>query len=131
MKVLNLFLALVMFSVIGMIYLQTAQKREAYVDQSPFELIHPSKLAVIQGLSSTFPNKALVFEEDPSKPSVDGTTQAPKSMFTFAFNKASPECCGTDNSTGYSSSGGCICITDKQKEYFTKNSQVANIGCMA
>ena len=95
------------------------RKSEAYTNTS-FELIDPKRLAVIQGLSSTFPNKALEFEDDTSKPSVDGTPNGPKSMFLFAFNKASPECCVNGKGNGYSSSSGCICLSDNQKKYFSR-----------
>ena len=104
-------------------YLSTtlfSHKNETYTNTSSFELIDPKRLAVIQGLSSTFPNKPLEFEDDTSKPSVDGTPNGQKSMFLFAFNKASPECCVNGKGNGYSSSSGCICLSDNQKKYFSR-----------
>lgn len=127
--IVNLFLMIVFVTVVGLIFMQKKQGKEAYANGS-FDLVDPKRLAVIQGVTSTFPMKKLEFDEDPSKPSVDGTHDGPKSLFTFAFNKASPACCGTDNSAGYSSSAGCICITDNQKKYFQESSKSANIGCM-
>lgn len=113
-------ITIIVMSVVA--YLSTIlidRKSEAYTNTS-FELIDPKRLAVIQGLSSTFPNKALEFEDDTSKPSVDGTPNGPKSMFLFAFNKASPECCVNGKGNGYSSSSGCICLSDNQKKYFSR-----------
>lgn len=130
MNPLNLILILVLLSVVGVVYMQSKVqvRREAYADKC-VELIHPSKLVVIQGSSSNFSLKPSVFDEDPSKPSVDGTLNGPKSMFAFAFNKVSPECCGTDNSIGYSTSGGCVCISPEQKKYFSQSVEASKSRC--
>ena len=45
-------------------------------------------------------------------PSVDGVGDK-NSMFMFAYNKASPECCPSS----YSTSTGCVCSTDNQIDY--------------
>ena len=50
-------------------------------------------------------------------PSVDGTDSAPKSAAMFKFNKSAPECCPSP----YSTSSGCVCLTDKQKDYISAN----------
>lgn len=54
--------------------------------------------------------------EDIMKPEVDTDKH---SMVLFAYNKASPECCATDKAAGYSTSKGCICLTDFQKKNFS------------
>lgn len=86
------------------------------------ELIDPKKLAVFQGVTANNVEvKPIQFEDDSMKPSVDGSANGPKSLFMFAYNKVSPECCIGENSSGYSTSGGCVCITDKQRKYFSEN----------
>ena len=50
-------------------------------------------------------------------PSVDGCAGAPKSAAMFKFNRSSPECCPST----YSTSSGCVCLTDKQKNYISYN----------
>ena len=45
--------------------------------------------------------------------SVNGRKDGPKSMFMFAYNKYSPACCPST----YSTSRGCICMTDEQKKF--------------
>lgn len=88
------------------------------------ELIPENKLAVYQGVSANnTPLKSIEFEDDETKPSVDGSPNGPRSLFMFAYNKVSPECCLGERSGGYSTNGGCVCITDKQKQYFSENSK--------
>lgn len=85
---------------------------------SDYELINPKDLGVIQGVAgSDMQLKPFKLDTYNELPSVDGTAEGPQSMFAFAFNKCSPECCKA-NSGGYSCSGGCVCLTDKQKKYF-------------
>jgi len=88
------------------------------------ELIPQKKLAVYQGVTANnIPSKSIDFEEDEMKPSVDGSPNGPRSLFMFAYNKVSPDCCIGERSGGYSTNGGCVCITDKQKQYFSENSK--------
>lgn len=88
------------------------------------ELIPKQKLAVYQGVTANnIPLKPIAFEEDEMKPSVDGSPSGPRSLFMFAYNKVSPDCCIGERSGGYSTNGGCVCITDKQKQYFSENSK--------
>jgi hypothetical protein len=42
-------------------------------------------------------------------------------LFIFANNKSDPRCCLNEYNSGYSTSRGCVCLTDQQKEYLTKN----------
>ena len=88
------------------------------------ELIDPNKLAVFQGVTANnVPFKSINFEDSETKPSVDGSPNGPRSLFMFAFNKVSPECCLGSKSSGYSTSGGCVCITDKQHQYFSEKTK--------
>ena len=54
-------------------------------------------------------------------PSIDGDPNSPTRLFMLSNNKASINCCDDSN---YSTSNGCICITDKQKKYI--NSRGSN-----
>ena len=38
-----------------------------------------------------------------------------KSNFMFSFNEVKPECCPST----YTSSGGCVCVNEKQKEFLS------------
>lgn len=42
-------------------------------------------------------------------------------LFVFANNKSDPRCCLNEYNSGYSTSRGCVCLTDQQKQYMTKN----------
>lgn len=66
------------------------------------------------------PSKMLL-ENTNDIPTVEGGISGPRSLAVFAYNKAKPECCLFGNG-GYSTSGGCICITPKQDKWF------ANVG---
>ena len=104
---------------IGSIYVAPAKpaKNELF-NNSDKELLDRNKLLVIQG--NTIPDrggKKINFDQnDPSFQSVDGTNKTPKSMFMFAFNKCSPECCG---SSPYNCQGGCVCLTNNQANFIS------------
>lgn len=81
-------------------------------------MIPKEKLAVIQGTGSLpkDPIKPVIdFDNDPSAPPIDGDPRSTSQLFTFAFNKSSPECC--QDSGGLTSSKGCVCLTEKQKAW--------------
>ena len=46
-------------------------------------------------------------------PTVDGDPNSPKHMFMMAHNQSSPDCCPST----FSTSTGCVCLTDKQKQF--------------
>lgn len=50
---------------------------------------------------------------DLNAPTIDGSVDAPHSLAMLSFNKASPECCPSS----YSTNGGCVCMTDAQKDF--------------
>ena len=49
-------------------------------------------------------------------PTVDGTPNGKKFLFTFAHNVSSPKCCGS--SGGMSSDMGCVCYSPEQLKMF-------------
>lgn len=53
---------------------------------------------------------------------VDGK-DGPKDMFLFAANKASPECCPST----YSTSTGCICTTESQRNFINSRGNNHNL----
>lgn len=62
---------------------------------------------------------------DTSKPPVDGLknqNEKHNSMFLFRFNQFSPECCPST----YSTSKGCVCTTDFQREFIARRGKLLN-----
>lgn len=118
----NTILVLILIAIIFVGFMigdgQTLPKNNVEKYEQGYELINPKDLAVIQGVPSLDmklkPFKLDVYNE---LPSVDGTEEGPQSLFTFAYNKCSPACCKAD-SGGFSCTGGCVCLTEKQKQYF-------------
>ena len=92
------------------------KKQESF--QSEY-IIPQEKLAVIQGsqVPQTPTQPVGSFDNDPSGAPIDGDPNSPTQLFTFAFNKASPECCMDSE---FSTSQGCVCLTDKQKNWFSQ-----------
>lgn len=106
------------------------QKREQFKEN---ELIPMDKIVFVQGngVPDKDPGKIMFDQDDLAAQSVDGTPNAPKALFPFAFNKCDVSCCG--DSAGLSCNGGCVCLTPEQKRYFSNrgynnknNSCVAN-----
>jgi len=56
---------------------------------------------------------------NPEGPSVNGTENGKKSMSMFAFNHSDPKCCYGMNG-GYSTSGGCVCVTPQQQKFLAQ-----------
>ncbi len=92
------------------------QKRERFTSN---ELIPMDSIRFVQGngVPDKDPGKIMFDQDDPAAQSVDGTDKAPKALFPFAFNKCDVNCCG--DSAGLSCNGGCVCLTDEQKRYFS------------
>lgn len=78
-------------------------------------LLPKDKIVVVQGNSLPDLDKVqpIQFDEHESFPSVDGTKDGPRSLFSLSFNKCSPSCCPST----YSCGGGCVCMTDEQKNF--------------
>ncbi len=55
-------------------------------------------------------------------PSVDGTNNSPQNMFMLAYNRVSPDCCPST----FSTSGGCVCMTDNQRKFINSG---GNLKC--
>ena len=49
-------------------------------------------------------------------PPVDGDADSPQRLFMFANNPTSLNCCPST----YSSSTGCVCTTEKQRDYVNR-----------
>lgn len=66
-----------------------------------------------QGFSAPLTNKLTIVNDDATNaPLVDGKEGSPRDLFMFAHNQCRPECCPS----AFSCSGGCVCVTDKQKQ---------------
>lgn len=76
-------------------------------------LADPNKIVVFQGagVPEQMPS-SIKWDQYAELPTVDGTPNAPKAMFMFAYNKCSPSCCG--QGSPYTCSKGCVCMTDNQ-----------------
>ena len=100
------------------VYQIIESERERF-NQQKHELLSPDKIAIIQGnaIPEKNPQKVIFDQCDPAAQSVDGTKNGPKSLFTFAYNKCSPDCCF---GSPYSCNGGCVCLTEEQKKNFAR-----------
>jgi hypothetical protein len=83
---------------------------------SDYQLRRDGSFNVSQGSSMPLKHQTVLLNNQDA-PSVNGLKNAPKSLNVFAFNKFSPKCCYGPNG-GYSSSGGCVCITPEQEKWF-------------
>ena len=54
-------------------------------------------------------------------PSVTGVEGGDQNMFMFYRNKSSPNCCPST----FSTSTGCVCTTQDQRDYITRRGMVA------
>lgn len=55
-------------------------------------------------------------------PSIDGNDNSAKHMFMMAYNRSSPECCPST----YSSSRGCVCMSDAQRDFINRRGSNKN-----
>lgn len=55
-------------------------------------------------------------------PHLDGTSDTSQSLFMFAKNKCSPGCCPSS----FSCDSGCICTTEKQREFISRGGVMPN-----
>jgi hypothetical protein len=127
----NYFLIIMLIVLFGFLYVYVANYRSlkerfeqqaaaaaACVDQRTKYIVPQDKLALIQGLSApTQPIEPVSkFDSDPSATTIDGKPGSPSQMFMFAFNKVSPDCCPSP----YSSSQGCVCMTNDQLNFLNQ-----------
>ena len=82
---------------------------------SNLELYKPSTLYTPQGTPLPLKNQAKIttLPLESNAPTVDGTLNAPKNMFMFAYNQCRPECCPST----YSCDHGCVCTTEQQRHF--------------
>lgn len=118
-------IAVAIIHMLGIQYMLSKNK-EQFSDSG--YMISPNEMVVYQGLQIPMsqPNK-VTFDDDPSLLTVDGssTSDNPRSMFMMAFNKCSPSCCPST----YSCNGGCVCMTDKQKDFIGKRGNNSATRC--
>lgn len=100
----------------------SGKDKERFVNK----LMEPDDFVVYQGVSVpvTQPSK-IMFDDHKSLPNVDGSSESPRSMFMMSFNKCDPSCCPST----YSCSGGCVCMTDKQKDFLGKRGNNSATRC--
>ena len=78
-------------------------------------------MCVYQGVESPLEcNKTLYSGMGPSITGVDGDDQ---NMFMLYRNKSSPDCCPST----FSTSTGCVCTTQQQRDYIANRGMVANL----
>lgn len=109
---------MLLYIYIGSAYTNILQKNEENFKDQVNELIPLNKLMIIQGNGvPDVSDGTIIFDQnDPSASTVDGTTETPNSLFTFAYNKCDVKCCGD---SPYSCNGGCVCITPQQKRFLS------------
>lgn len=84
-------------------------------DMKEYPFMEPSNVYTntYQGFSGPLTNNITsTLDIGDEAPSVDGTLNAPKDMFMFAYNQCRPECCPS----AFSCDRGCVCLTDEQKK---------------
>lgn len=124
-----LILTLLVFFMLLYVYVSNTQlykrKVESFYVDDKHTLLSPDKVVYIQsnGIPDVNLKPSLIDDGNESALSVDGTPNGPKSMFTFAYNKVSPECC---EDSAYSTNGGCACITKEQKNMFSRRASNNN-----
>ena len=77
------------------------------------ELIDDDKINTYLGVQGPL-QAASTDSESMMGPSIDGDPKSPTRLFMMSNNKASVNCC---NDSNFSSSNGCLCISDKQKKF--------------
>ena len=91
----------------------TLKPNNSISDQFP--LIDPSNITVYQAHGIPLKDKHKQ-KPDPylnDSPTVDGTKDGLKTNFMFAYNQSSPLCCPSP----YSTSTGCVCLTENQRNF--------------
>jgi len=82
--------------------------------KSLHQLQKPEDIYTLFGTPTSLEDKTTVYDPHSyNYPSVDGTETAPKSLFSFAFNKSSPACCPST----YTTDTGCVCTTEQQRKH--------------
>lgn len=92
-------------------------------------IIPKDKLFVYQGVGIPYEEEptSVQWDDDKSLPTIDGDKDSSNAMFMMTYNKCDPSCCPST----YSCSGGCVCMTDKQKSFIGSrghNNKVSSCG---
>lgn len=87
----------------------------------PHKLLSADKVAYHSPVGDAY---ALNPDESYSKgfTTVDGTNAAPKQAFMMAYNRSSPDCCPST----FSSSRGCVCLTQEQSDFINRRGNQKN-----
>jgi len=81
---------------------------------SNLPLYKPQDLYIPQGTPLPLSTKlSTVLPNEIDTPPVSNEKNANRSMFVWAYNRSSPECCPST----YSTSTGCVCSTKSQRDY--------------
>ena len=100
--------------------LTTDNEKSKYLKLNDVSLASKKDLCVHQGAELPLEcNKTLYSGMGPSITGVAGDDQ---NMFMFYRNKSSPNCCPST----YSTSAGCVCTTQEQRDYITKRGMVSS-----
>jgi hypothetical protein len=100
--------------------LTTDNEKSKYLKLNDVSLASKKDLCVYQGAELPLEcNKTLYSGMGPSITGVAGDDQ---NMFMFYRNKSSPNCCPST----YSTSAGCVCTTQEQRDYITKRGMVSS-----
>ena len=99
--------------------LTTDNVKSKYLKLNNVSLASKKDLCVYQGAELPLEcNKTLYSGMGPSITGLDGDDQ---NMFMFYRNKSSPNCCPST----YSTSTGCVCTTQDQRDYITRRGMVS------
>jgi len=100
--------------------LTTDNEKSKYLKLNDVSLASKKDLCVYQGAELPLEcNKTLYSGMGPSITGVAGDDQ---NMFMFYRNKSSPNCCPST----YSTSAGCVCTTQEQRDYITKRGMISS-----
>jgi len=88
---------------------------QSYLKQNNKSLLNPDQTYTLQGTPTGLEDSLTSQDLNTNYATVDGTDKTPKSMFVFAYNQSSPECCPST----YTTSDGCVCTTDQQREFIS------------
>ena len=85
--------------------LETPQTKYTLNDSGPVYVPEGTPLPLCPSFS--------IYGEGSNGTYVDGTNDSVKAMSMFTFNNSSPDCCPAS----YSTSTGCVCMTNNQKDF--------------
>jgi hypothetical protein len=99
--------------------LTTDNPKSKYLKLNNVSLASKEDMCVYQGIDLPLDCKKTLYSG--MGPSVTGVEGDDQNMFMFYRNKSSPECCPST----FSTSTGCVCTTQDQRDYITRRGMVA------